>query len=88
MMTKDTAQAYLDGVKAKIGDKKFNKLSQRAEAYFAEFKNLLDALLDNGMIRQEAYDSMVEIDYQPRVFLEHLLDYDQKLSKEEQAFLS
>jgi hypothetical protein len=86
MMTKDTAQAYLDGVKAKIGEKKFNKLSQRAEAYFAEFKNLLDALLDNGMIRQEAYDSMVEIDYQPRVFLEHLLDYDQKLSKEEQEF--
>ena len=38
------------------------------------------------MIRQEAYDSMVEIDYQPRVFLEHLLDYDQKLSKEEQEF--
>ena len=49
----------VDGVKAKIGEKKFNKLSQRAEAYFAEFKNLLDALLDNGMIRQEAYDSMV-----------------------------
>ena len=86
MMTKDTAQAYLDGVKAKIGEKKFNKLSQRADAYFAEFKTLLDALLDNGMIRQEAYDSMVEIDYQPRVFLEHLLDYDQKLSKEEQEF--
>ena len=40
----------VDGVKAKIGEKKFNKLSQRAEAYFAEFKNLLDALLDNGMI--------------------------------------
>ena len=39
-MTKDTAQAYLDGVKAKIGEKKFNKLSQRAGAHIVTGKQI------------------------------------------------
>lgn len=88
MQTKDTAQAYLEGLRQKIGDKKFKDYEKRANAYFGEFKGLLDKLLDAGMIRQEAYDAMYSIDYQPRIFLQHLLDYENKIPQQEKNFRS
>lgn len=87
-MDKNTAKAYLEDVKRSVGQEKYNDLVKRADQYFTDFNNLLSEMKKEGLINQEAYDSMNGLDYQPRVFLEHLLDYEDNLSPEEKAFRS
>ena len=83
---KNTAQAYLDFVKSQVGSENYKKLEQRAENYFTEFNGLLTEMYNEGLINKDSYDSMSGLDYQPRVFLEHLLDYNENLSPEEKKF--
>ncbi|MDR6548535.1 hypothetical protein J2810_004625 [Chryseobacterium rhizosphaerae] len=85
-MNKFTAEAYLQNKKQELGDKKFNEMMRRADAYFNEFNDVLTSMRNEGLITQQAYDSMNGIDYQPRIFLEHLLDYNDELSPEEKNF--
>ncbi|MGK6342836.1 hypothetical protein ACMGDK_11390 [Chryseobacterium sp. DT-3] len=87
-MDKFTAMAYLQDRKDELGDKKYNDLIRRSDNYFSEFNKLLTDMKNEGLINQESYDSMNGLDYQPRMFLEHLLDYDQNLSSEEKRFRS
>lgn len=82
------AQNTLNDLKKEIGAEAFKKLEGRADAYFNEFRAFLDEMLKEELINQEQYDSLIDIDYQPRMFIEHLLDYDGKLSEEEKKILS
>lgn len=80
---KNTANAFLEAKKQELGEEKYNDLVKRSDAYFDSFRDLLGEMKSEGMINQDAYDSMVDIDYQPRLFLEHLLDYDGKFANEQ-----
>jgi len=42
-------------------------------------------MLDNGLISQASYDSMSDIDYQPRVFLEFVTDFNGDLETNKRA---
>lgn len=70
------SQKFLNELRNEIGDKKFNDLQDRAKAYFDAYKDLLSKMLDNGLISQEQYDSMSDVDYQPRVFLQFVTDFN------------
>lgn len=70
------AQVALDQMKTKIGDKKFDKLSQDATTYFDAFRELLGEMKSNGLINQGQYDSMIDLDYRPTVFMNHLFDLE------------
>jgi len=71
-----TAQNALKQMELEIGKPTFDKLNKKADDYFAEFKGLLSDMKKNGIINQEQYDSMADVDYQPRQFMEHLFDME------------
>ncbi|MBS3915302.1 MAG: hypothetical protein KG003_12465, partial [Bacteroidetes bacterium] len=76
---------FIDGLKSEkfllkleeeLGTEKFNDLSKRADEYFKVYKSLLEDMLENGLISQASFDSLQDIDYQPRVFLQFVTDFD------------
>ena len=69
----------LEGMKTKLGNEKFADLENRAGEYFKAFKDILTEMKNNGLISQDAYDNMIDIDYQPRLFIDRLLDADGNL---------
>ena len=76
----DVAQKSLGQYKNDLGDKKFNDLTKRADTYFKVYADLLKAMEKNGLISKEAFDSLNGLDYQPRLFLQHILDFEGNVS--------
>ncbi|MEX0313537.1 MAG: hypothetical protein AB3N18_05125, partial [Allomuricauda sp.] len=76
----EVAQKSLDQYKSELGDKKFENLDQRADSYFKVYSDLLKAMEKNGLISKEAFDSLNGLDYQPRLFLQHILDFEGNVS--------
>ncbi|WP_277569074.1 LPD38 domain-containing protein [Elizabethkingia anophelis] len=74
-----TAQKALDAYKSEIGEDTFSKLAKRANAYFDAFKSLLSDMRESGLISNEAYEELKDVDYQPRKFLRYILDADGEL---------
>lgn len=75
-LNKQESQMYLDKLKKEIGDKAFNDITARADEYFRTYKKLLKDVYENGLISKESYDSMSDVDYQPRVFLQFVTDFE------------
>ena len=75
-LNKDISQKYLDKLKSEIGSKDFEDLNSRSNEYFKTYKKLLKDVYENGLINKETYDSMSDIDYQPRVFLKFVTDFE------------
>jgi hypothetical protein len=53
----------------------FEELDNRADAYFDEFRSILDDIYKNGLITDELYNKIKDFDYSPRVFLNHAFDF-------------
>ena len=75
-LNKQESQMFLDKLKKEIGDKEFNNITARADEYFSTYKKLLKDVYENGLISKESYDSMSDLDYQPRVFLQFVTDFE------------
>ena len=85
--TGEQAQKLLNELQERIGQSKFLDLNKRADAYFNEFRGMLDRLQDGGLITKELRDELYEIDYQPRKFLNFILEADsRKKTKNEEAW--
>ncbi|OPC53417.1 hypothetical protein [Elizabethkingia bruuniana] len=74
-----TAQKALDAYKSEIGEDAFTKLNKRADAYFDAFKTILSDMQESGLISNEVYKELKDVDYQPRKFLRYILDADGEL---------
>lgn len=74
-----TAQKALDAYKSEIGEDTFSKLAKRANTYFDAFKSLLSDMRESGLISNEVYEELKDVDYQPRKFLRYILDADGEL---------
>jgi hypothetical protein len=70
------AQDALDVWESKLGPEKFKDIDTRAKEYFKVYEEVLSDMLDNGLISQEAFDVLNGADYQPRLFLQHITDFD------------
>lgn len=57
------------------GKEVMTDINKRATEYFKAFDAELDEMYNTGIISEEAYEGMKGIEYQPRVFLEHLKDF-------------
>ena len=79
----ETAEATLEGLRKRLGDKKFDDLNNRATEYFNEFRGMLDMMVESGIINQEFRDSFFDVDYQPRLFLKFLQTQEQEISIQE-----
>lgn len=69
--------------KDKLGDKKYNDLVNRADKYFKAFNNILTDMYNSGLISKEQFDSMNGLDYQPRLFVQHITDFEGNVSLSE-----
>ena len=74
------AQKYLNHLKEKIGKKRYKELEVRTKTYFDVFKKVLFEMKENGLISEKAYDSMNGLNYQPRLFLQHVTDFEGNVS--------
>jgi len=70
------AQDALDVWENKLGKEKFKDMDTRSKEYFKVYEEILSDMLDNGLISQEAFDVLNGADYQPRLFLQHIIDFD------------
>ena len=77
---RQTSEAALRELKKELGDKKYNDMAKRSEAYFKEFKDILDSMYESGIVSKDFRDSFMDVDYQPRVFLQFLTDQEQQMS--------
>jgi len=82
------AEKALEQMKLDLGDKKFNDLMNRADIYFDSFREMLDEKERNGLISKETRDQLFDVDYQPRMFLEYLLDADGNFDFDRNKFAS
>lgn len=73
----ESAQIGLAEKRKDLGDAKFNELNDRANQYFDAFKSLLDSMYDEGLINEDLYNRLKNLDYQPRMFIEHVFDMDE-----------
>lgn len=73
---KNKSEKFLSKLEKELGTEKYNDLVERANAYFDTYKGLLKDMLDNGLISQASFDSMSDVDYQPRVFLQYITDFN------------
>ena len=61
-------QAYLDSIPQDVA----TKLMPRADEYFAAWQDNLTTARDAGLINDEAYQAMVNHEYSPRQFIQHI----------------
>jgi hypothetical protein len=70
----EKAREELDGIRQKIGQKKFDKFSKRADLYFDEYKASLKMLYDSGRINKETYENLKDIEYSPIRVIKYIID--------------
>jgi hypothetical protein len=68
-----SAQRDLDAFKAKLGDKKFNDLTGRATEYFKVYSENLKRMKDVGIISEEVYLQLKDVEYSPIKTVKYLL---------------
>ncbi|MFH6944643.1 LPD23 domain-containing protein [Flavobacterium sp. FlaQc-50] len=78
---KNKSEKFLSKLEKVLGNEKYADLEKRAEHYFKTYKDLLKQVYDNGLISKESYDSMSDVDYQPRVFLQFVTDFNGDLAE-------
>jgi hypothetical protein len=67
------AKRDLAALESQIGEKKFSKLSDRADNYFAEFAETLKSLRDSGRITDETYESLKDVEYSPIATIKYII---------------
>lgn len=72
------AQRDLDNIKKLVGDEKFNDLNSRAKRYFKEFEQNLTRAYEAGLISEDVYNELKDIEYSPIRTIKYLVpdDYD------------
>lgn len=68
-----SAQRDLDNKKRKLGDKKFKELKKRSDIYFTEFNKSLKRMFDSGLISEEVYNQLKDLDYSPIKTIKYII---------------
>ncbi|MGV6830324.1 MAG: LPD38 domain-containing protein [bacterium] len=76
----EQSKLVLESHREELGDKTFDDLNKRADAYFKVYSDLLKMIHKEGLINDKVYEDLNGLDYQPRLFLEHILDFEGKVS--------
>ena len=79
---KEYAEMELARLQKELGNAAYNDLNDRATKYFDAFRSLLDSMYDEGLVSEELYEQLRDIDYQPRLFLDHVFEMDEPSMRE------
>jgi hypothetical protein len=69
----DTAVAALRGYENELGDKKYKDFSSRADTYFEAMNESLTRMKDSGLISEEVFNQLKDIDYSPIKTLDYVI---------------
>jgi len=69
----DTAVAALKGYENELGDKKYKDFSSRADTYFEAMNESLTRMKDSGLISEEVFNQLKDIDYSPIKTLDYII---------------
>ena len=70
----EKAREGLQKIKERIGEKKFEKFSKRADIYFNEYKENLKMLYESGRINKETYENFKDMEYSPIKVIKYIID--------------
>jgi hypothetical protein len=79
---KGYAEMELSRLQSELGNAAYNDLNDRATKYFDAFRSLLDSMYEEGLVSEELYEQLRDIDYQPRLFLDHVFEMDEPSMRE------
>jgi hypothetical protein len=79
---KGYAEMELARLQKELGNAAYNDLNDRATKYFDAFRSLLDSMYEEGLVSEELYEQLRDIDYQPRLFLDHVFEMDEPSMRE------
>jgi hypothetical protein len=79
---KEYAEMELARLQKELGNAAYNDLNDRATKYFDAFRSLLDSMYEEGLVSEELYEQLRDIDYQPRLFLDHVFEMDEPSMRE------
>ena len=68
------SEKALQEMESELGPEVFKDLNERADAYFDEFRKILDMMVESGLISKETRDDLEGVDYSPRKFVKFLID--------------
>lgn len=69
----DTAVAALKGYENELGDKKYKDFSSKADKYFETMNESLTRMKDGGLISEEVFNQLKDIDYSPIKTLDYII---------------
>jgi len=69
----DTAVAALRGYEEELGDKKYKDFESRADKYFESMNESLTRMKDSGLISEEVFNQLKDIDYSPIKTLDYII---------------
>ncbi len=79
---KEYAEMELARLQKELGNAAYKDLNDRATKYFDAFRSLLDSMYEEGLVSEELYEQLRDIDYQPRLFLDHITEMDEPSMRE------
>lgn len=72
----EDATKDLDAIKATVGEEKFNDLTKRADDYFKVFNQSLKRMRDSGLISEDVYNDLKDIEYSPIKTIKYIVPED------------
>jgi hypothetical protein len=71
---KELSEAAIEGIKGRIGTEAFNDIEKRANTYFEIRGEILDKMVEEGLISKDSAYNLSGDDYIERRFLEYILE--------------
>jgi hypothetical protein len=71
---KEVSEAAIEGIKERIGTEAFNDIEKRANTYFEIRGEILDKMVEEGLISKDSAYNLSGDDYIERRFLEYILE--------------
>jgi hypothetical protein len=71
---KELSEAAIEGIKERIGTEAFNDIEKRANTYFEIRGEILDKMVEEGLISKDSAYNLSGDDYIERRFLEYILE--------------
>jgi hypothetical protein len=71
---KEVSEAAIEGIKNRVGTEIFNDIEKRANAYFEIRGEILDKMVNEGLISKDTAYNLTGDDYIERRFLEYILE--------------
>ena len=72
-VNKEYAEGMIEAMKRKEGPKEFELLKRKSDQVFDEYKRILKDDKKEGLISEELYNELKDINYSPRKFIDYLI---------------